>query len=127
MASERETGIAVTVGPGASRGAVAFSPDGRTFATTDATGTVTLWSVATQRRIGALVTAGPAPVYALAFSPDGTALATVGGDGSARRWHVAFPARLPAAACAIAGQSLTRQQWADYAGTQPFQQACPAS
>jgi hypothetical protein len=34
---------------------------------------------------------------------------------------------LLAAACAIAGQSLTLKQWADYAGTQPFQQVCPAS
>jgi len=35
-------------------------------------------------------------------------------------------AGLLTAACAIADQSLTRQQWADYAGTQPFQQVCPA-
>ena len=38
--------------------------------------------------------------------------------------------RLPAgllAACTLAGQSLTRGQWAGYAGTQPFQQVCPAS
>ena len=49
-----------------------------------------------------------------------------GGDGTVRAWDVAFPAGLPAAACAIAGQSLTRQQWAGYAGTQPFQQVCPA-
>jgi hypothetical protein len=32
-----------------------------------------------------------------------------------------------AAACTLAGQSLTREQWAGYAGTQPFQQVCPAS
>jgi len=40
---------------------------------------------------------------------------------------VAFPAGLLDGACAIAGQSLTRQQWASYAGTQPFQRVCPAS
>ena len=73
------------------------------------------------------MTAGPQPVYAVAFGQDGTMLATAGGDGSARLWDVTFPARLLAGACAIAGQSLTRQQWAGYAGSQPFQQVCPAS
>jgi len=45
----------------------------------------------------------------------------------ARTWDVAFLAGLLAGACAIADQSLTRQQWASYAGTQPFQRVCPAS
>jgi hypothetical protein len=70
---------------------------------------------------------GPGPLYALAFSPDSATLASADGDGSARLWDVAFPAGLLAAACAIAEQSLTRQQWAYYAGTQPFQQVCSAS
>ena len=106
--------------------AVAFSPDGAMLATAGADGSIRLWDVATQQEVGTPMTAGPEPVYALAFSPDGAMLATAGADGSARLWDVAFPAGLPAAACAIADQSLTRQQWADYAGTQPFQQVCPA-
>ena len=73
------------------------------------------------------MTAGTGPAYALAFSPDGTTLVTDDGDGRGRLWDVAFPAGLLAGACAIADQSLTRQQWAGYAGTQPFQQVCPAS
>jgi WD40 repeat protein len=72
------------------------------------------------------MTAGIQPVYAAAFGPGGSTLATAGGDGAARTWDVAFPANLPQAACGIANVSLTRQQWADYAGTQPFQQVCPA-
>jgi WD40 repeat protein len=72
------------------------------------------------------MTADAQPVYAVAFSRDGGLLATAGGDGVARFWDVPFPAKLLAAACAIAGQSLTREQWADYAGTEPFQQVCPA-
>jgi len=71
------------------------------------------------------MTAGTQPIYAAAFGPGGT-LATAGGDGTARVWDVAFPANLLQAACGIAEVSLSRQQWADYAGSQPFQQVCPA-
>ena len=120
----------MTAGPGPIY-ALAFSPDGTTLASADGDGSARLWDAATQQEIGTPMTAGPGPVYALAFSPDGTTLVTTGADGSsggsARLWDVAFPAGLLAAACAIADQSLTRQQWADYAGTQPFQQVCSAS
>jgi WD40 repeat protein len=104
----------------------AFSPAGTMLATAGGDGSVRLWDVATQQEIGTPMTADAQPIDGAAFSPDGTMLATTGGDGAARVWDVAFPANLLRAACGIAEVSLTRQQWADYAGTQPFQQVCPA-
>ncbi len=141
VATQRRTGALMTGGAQGSSGtppaggspvaAVAFSPDGATLATASASGGIRLWDTATQQEIGTPMTAGPGPVYALAFSPDGAKLLTAGASGSSggdsRQWDVAFPAGLLTAACAIADQSLTRQQWADYAGTQPFQQVCTAS
>ncbi len=125
VATQRPAGRPMAAGAGTT--VLAFSRDGRILATAGADGSVRLWDVATQQEIGAPMTADTQPVYAAAFSPDGSTLATAGADGFARVWDVAFPANLVPAACGLADGSLTRQQWADYAGTQPFQQVCPAS
>jgi WD40 repeat protein len=106
--------------------AAAFGPGGSVLATAGGDGRVRLWDVATRQEIGTPMTADAQPVYAAAFGPGGSVLITAGGDGTARVWDVAFPASLLQAACGIADVPLTRQQWADYAGTQPFQQVCPA-
>ena len=72
--------------------AVAFAPDGRTFATGGADGTVMVWELAElDRQVGPPLTGHPGEVWGAAFTPDGRTLATasatrnrhpVGSDGT---------------------------------------------
>jgi WD40 repeat protein len=69
--------------------AVAFSPDGRTLASSGTSGRLVLSDMRTRRRLGRPLNAHQGRVYAVAFSPDGRELATAGGDGTIRLWNVA--------------------------------------
>ncbi|WP_169750308.1 WD40 repeat domain-containing protein [Streptosporangium amethystogenes] len=60
----------------------------------------------------------------MAFSPDGQTLATGSHDDTAWLWDVGAPSDLPAVVCAIAADSLTREEWAQYVPEVDFRVVC---
>jgi WD40 repeat protein len=108
---------------------VAFSDDGARLATASIDGTVQLWDPATGKLHGEL-TGHPGAVNAVAFSSDGTALASASPDGTLQLWRLDWWDRLPAAwaedGCRVVNRNLTRAEWDQFAGDQPYQRTCPA-
>ncbi|MFI6736920.1 WD40 repeat domain-containing serine/threonine protein kinase [Nonomuraea sp. NPDC050451] len=105
--------------------ALVFSPDGTTLASASGDNTIRLWDVAAHRQIGAPLSGHTSAVNAVDFSPDGSRLATGGEDSTVRLWDVSIPHDLPAALCAVAASSLTRQEWGRYAAGMEFRLVCP--
>src|SRR5947209_5823363 len=66
---------------------VAFSPDGKTLASSGADQTVRLWEVATNRELATL-RGHTGQVWSVAFSPDGKTLASSSRDGAVKLWDV---------------------------------------
>ncbi|MEV5541874.1 hypothetical protein AB0L13_34045 [Saccharopolyspora shandongensis] len=68
---------------------VAFSPNGKTLATTSNDGTVRLWDAADPAHpvpLGRPLTGHTSSVYSVVFSPDGNTLASASNDGTAQLW-----------------------------------------
>jgi WD40 repeat protein len=103
--------------------AARFSPDSRTLAVGGASGTVALWDIATRERLGQDLVADSSDVTALAFAPDGKTLTTVGLDGALVRWNLDLTAWTKRA-CDLAARNLTRAEWRDHIGDEPYRRTC---
>jgi len=79
--------------PGQPRGAMAFSGDGKTLASTGDNSDVRLWDVAAEKEFH-LLKGHRQDVRSLAFSPDGKLLASASADRTVRLWEVATGAEI---------------------------------
>jgi WD40 repeat protein len=101
----------------------AISPDGRTLATGDFDGGVRLWDIRSQQAIGSPLPGIPNRLVMPAWTPDGAALFTSYDTGRAYRWDVRR-ASLVRHACAVAGRTLTRAEWAEVLPGRDYAPAC---
>ncbi len=69
--------------------AIAYSPDGKTFASGNEQGDILLWDAVSHEPIGQPFHANTKGITDLAFSPDGSILATASFDGSVTLWNTA--------------------------------------
>lgn len=101
---------------------VAFSPDGRTLASSGADGEVILWDVERRSRLGTSQR-HVGQVYAVAFSKDGRILASAGEDRRILLWDITAESwwkRL----CSLVGRDLTSAEWAEYLPEWPYSPTC---
>ena len=101
-----------------------FSPDGRLLAVAGQRPVASLWDVATGARIGPTLTAGDRPTQ-IDLSPDGHRLLVTHADGRGAVWNV-DPMSWARRACAVAGRTLTRNEWEEFLPGRRYAPACPS-
>jgi WD40 repeat protein len=105
--------------------AIAFAPDGRTFATSGgSSGHTKVWVTATLQQLGDDFPGGEGSWGSVGYTPNGRYLFSVYADGSAYRW----PATVTAwqdQACRVAGRNFTREEWRRFVTGRSYERVCP--
>jgi WD40 repeat protein len=101
---------------------MSFSSDGQWLATGGKDNTARIWEVSSGREAARLD--HPNVVNRVGFSPDSRRLATSCEDFQVRLWHWRT-ADLVAAACGRLPRNLTREEWREYLGNEPYRATCP--
>jgi WD40 repeat protein len=105
---------------------VAFSSRGDLLASVGADGSLRLWDVAHRTALGAPQYGGGA-LAAVAFGPVGERIATAGDDGTVRMWSGFLwdgLGEVQRRACRLAGQDLSRGEWARYVPGVTYRKVC---
>ena len=123
VADQQQIGVPLDAGTGPVD-VLAFSPDGTLLAAGGENGSVSLWDVADHEEIGSPLAANHNSITGIAFSPDGTVLAAAD-QLVTRLWGVALTQDVLERVCAIAGGSMTQNEWNSNVKSEPYQQTCP--
>ncbi|MCJ7738163.1 MAG: hypothetical protein MUQ10_12765 [Anaerolineae bacterium] len=105
-----------------------FTPDGERLVSVDAYGILRLWDMRDRdhlgRPIGATLPGHQAWAWGLAVSPDGTTAVTTARSGELQQWQI-DPRWWREHACAIAGRSLTQDEWEQFLPGRAYHATCP--
>ncbi len=107
---------------------IALSPDGKTLASRgDDYGAIALWDISDHKSPAQFTTPlfGQVGVGSIAFSPDGRWLASSANFYAVILWDLDIRSWL-ASACRIANRNLTRAEWKQYLGNEPYRKTCEA-
>lgn len=101
---------------------IAFSPQGQWVVSGSRDGTARVWEATTGAEVARMTHEGE--VNSVAFSPDGRWVLSVSEDDTARVWWWQ-PEDMIRLACERLTRNLTREEWKQYLGDEPYRATCP--